>query len=90
MPVKRRGSKAHSHRITPEVIEAYQAGDYIRLHRALGLKPWEMSPLPTSVTSLGVSEHPPAGSPVGGWDASWGKAKELQRAILAEIGAADG
>ncbi len=41
-------------RITPEAVEAYKAGDYIRLHTALGLKPCEVSPLPLSVTPLGV------------------------------------
>ena len=32
-------------RITPAAIEAYRAGDASALHRALGLKPWEASPL---------------------------------------------
>ena len=85
MPVKRRGSKAHSHRITLEVVEAYRAGDYLRLHRALGLRPWEMSPLPKRVTPLGVSNEPPPPDRTA-WNDSWEQAKELQRAILAEIG----
>ena len=87
MPVKRRAGKAHSHRITPEAIEAYQAKDYMRLHRALGLAPWECSPLPTTVTALGVDDEPPLpnGTP---WSDSWQQAKELQQAILAEIGEA--
>lgn len=36
-------------RITAEAIEAYQAGDERRLHRALGLKPWDASPLDAGV-----------------------------------------
>lgn len=32
-------------RITPEAVRAFHDGDYGRLHAALGLKPWEESPL---------------------------------------------
>ena len=87
MPVKRRESKAYAHRITPEVIAAYEAGDFFRLHRALGLKPWEISPLPQSAEPLGVSHEP---SPDGSaWMDSWQQAKNIQAAILAEIWADD-
>lgn len=45
--MKRRVPKSkRRHPITAEAIEAYQAHDYLALHRALGLYPWEMSPLP--------------------------------------------
>jgi hypothetical protein len=89
MPVKRRIGKAFAHRITPEVIEAYQDGDFLRLHRALGLKPWERSPLPQSVTPQSVGEEPP-GPNASAWDASWWQAKAIQELILAEIEAAHG
>lgn len=47
MPAKRRPlNRASKHRITPQAVEAYKARDYLALHRALGLYPWEMSPLP--------------------------------------------
>lgn len=39
MPVKRRTSKVRDHRIKPEAVEAYRAGDGRTLHRALGLRP---------------------------------------------------
>lgn len=45
MPVKRRVAKTHSHRITPEAIAAFRAGDHTALNRALGIRPWETCPL---------------------------------------------
>ena len=47
MPVKRRSAKVRDHRITPEAVLAYESGDSSSLHRALGLKPWDLSPLET-------------------------------------------
>ena len=47
MPIKRRLSKGRAHRITPEAIAAFEAGDRMALHRALGLGPWMPSPLET-------------------------------------------
>ena len=43
-PLKRRVHR----RITPEAIEALRTGDFLRLHRSLGLRPWEASPLDVS------------------------------------------
>jgi hypothetical protein len=80
MPVKRRVAKVKENRITPEAVAAYRAGDYHALHRALGLKPWEASPLPSSVTLLGVEDGPaPSGNTA--WAASWAKAQELRREL---------
>lgn len=45
MPTKRRTPKNHEHPITAEAIDAFRKGDHVRLHRALGLKPWQHSPL---------------------------------------------
>ena len=85
MPVKRRVSKVRDHRITPEAAEAFAAGDYKRLHRALGLKPWEASPLPIDVTALGVDQGEPPP-----WEtlhaASWRQAQALQRELLKIVG----
>ncbi|ESX98737.1 hypothetical protein [Mesorhizobium sp. LNJC405B00] len=53
MPVKRRRAKGKPLRITPTAIEAYKARDYLELHRALGLFPWEMSPIPARYDALG-------------------------------------
>jgi hypothetical protein len=81
MPIKRRTSKAMKHRITPDAIEAFIARDYLALHRALGLAPWEASPLPLSVSPLGVDpDDPPTGDGTG-WEASWPLALELQREL---------
>jgi hypothetical protein len=35
-------------KVSAEARAAYAAGDVLGLHRALGLKPWEASPLDTS------------------------------------------
>ena len=32
-------NRARRRKITPEAVEAYRAGDYMRLHKALGLMP---------------------------------------------------
>ena len=45
MPAKRRVGKMRALAITPEAVEAFRAGDWIALHRALRLRPWEASPL---------------------------------------------
>lgn len=47
MPVKKRNAKVRAHRITPEAVAAFKAGDSMALDRALGLRPWEPSPLET-------------------------------------------
>src|SRR4051794_15242719 len=70
---------ARAHCITPEAVAAYLARDYLRLHRALELWPWEISPLPLADSGLGCDpDHPPASLP---WDDSWKQAVELQRAL---------
>ena len=81
MPVKRRASKQLRHRITPEAVEAYRAGDYMRLHRALGLMPRECSPLPVEIEGLGVDQGPRPSC----WDERHGyeQAQELQRQLEA-------
>lgn len=85
MPVKRRLHKGREHRITQEAIEAFEAGNYSRLHAALGLGPWQASPLPDRICGLGVEDDAPPE-----WMTKfphriedWHHAKELQRALLA-------
>ncbi len=89
MPVKRRRvvHKQRS-RITDAVIDAYLEGDYLELHRLLRLPPWHPSPLPTSVTALGVDPGDPP---------TWEKrcdlyrvAQELQTEIEAVIAEREG
>ncbi len=63
MPVKRRLSKERSHRITPEVIEAFKAKDLWCLQRALGLGFSAYSPL-TRAESPGYG-FPPTPEPPG-------------------------
>lgn len=76
MPIKRRLAKERAHRITPEAITAFVAGDAIRLHRLLGLRPWQPSPL-----AVDASASPPLDGTA--WAASWSLAVELQRELQA-------
>ena len=75
MPVKRRQPKRRA-RINAEALAAYQAGDRLELHRALGLRPWETSPLDADD---GPSPWP---SRTAGAE-SWPQAQELRRALEA-------
>jgi hypothetical protein len=84
MPTNRTpiGRKAIT-RITPEAVAAWKRADFMALHRALGLKPWQPSPLPSEVTALGVceGERPDADSGRA-WDHAWPKALALQKQLL--------
>lgn len=71
MPAKRRTPKNREHAITPEAIDAFRKGDRVSLHRALGLKPWQHSPL-----DVGGSERPEWIDP-----ADWA----LQRSLRTEL-----
>ena len=49
MPTNRRPlRRAAKQTFSPAVIEAWHKGDVWKLHDALGLAPWEFSPLPKS------------------------------------------
>ena len=77
MPTKRRVDKARRHRISPEAIAGYRPEDCNALHRALSLRPWEVSP-------LRVDQGPAPGGPTA-WAASWPQAQELQRELEAAL-----
>jgi hypothetical protein len=85
MPVKQRTPKSKQHRITPAAVAAYKAGAWMDLHRALGLYPWDVSPLDA------VDAEPPAWAPPNdAWRIGWPQARalraELERALAAEGG----
>ena len=69
-------ARARHHRITAEAVEAFKAG--ISLHRALGLRPWQCSPLPLEVTALGCGPESPPDSFASRLNESWQLACELQ------------
>jgi hypothetical protein len=56
MPTNRRRPDRTRQHITHEVVEAWKRADFLALHRLLGLKPWQSSPLPLEITRLGVGE----------------------------------
>jgi hypothetical protein len=78
--------------ITAAAVAAYRAHDFKALHHALGLRIWERSPLPRSVTPLGVDQGRGPGGDYPFDTVSWDQAQELQRALeaaVAEIEAAE-
>ncbi len=78
MPVKRRTSKQRR-AVNEEAVRAYRDGDAPALHRALGLKPWETSP----IDAVGPCQYP-AGT--GGAE-SWGQAVELRKQLEKAVAA---
>lgn len=68
------------HRITPAAVVAFAAGDWIGLHRALGLRPWEPSPLDAETLS------PPVGcGSTDAWAVGWPLARQLRAELEAVI-----
>jgi hypothetical protein len=78
MPTKRRAAKGRQHRITPEALDAFRAGDLLALHRELGLRPWQPSPLETD------TPEPPNYRFGGPWADAWPLTFDL-RARLKEL-----
>lgn len=66
-------------RISPEAIAAYQAEDFMRLHNALGLNPWDASPL--DVGPLETCPYPNSNAIA----MSWGTVQELRRLLDAAV-----
>ena len=87
MPTKRkRLSRQAQQWISPAAVEAYRAGDFMALHIALGLAPWEPSPLPLSIEPLGIDpDNPPMPSNGGCWDDAYPKILELHRLLEAAV-----
>ena len=90
MPTNRKPVRRNlRRRISPAAIAAWQAADYHALHSALGLSPWEMSPLQDTITALGVSEENAPLVQSGATlldNNSYALALELQRELLAIAG----
>lgn len=72
MPIKRRAAKGRPHRITRQAVEAFTAGDMLALNRALGLRPWQPSPLDAD------TPEPPAWAGPGPWRDGWRLAHDLR------------
>lgn len=74
MPVKRRIAKGRTHRVTPEAVAAFRDGDHAGLHRALGLRPWQVSPL-----DVDGGPSPWSAGSAGGM--TWAHAQELRNEL---------
>jgi hypothetical protein len=81
MPVKVRTSKARNHRITEEAVAAFIARDSQALQRALGLPPYEESPLHAhrAYVPPGASLEP------NSWLHSVRQAQRLRRELQAAV-----
>jgi hypothetical protein len=67
MPRKRRAPKLRQ-QISLEAVEAFRQDDWSALHFALGLQPWEVSPLDV------YSAAPPdwvSNPQLSGWERAW-------------------
>lgn len=73
-------------RISPEVVAAWQAGDDRALSCALGLAPWDTSPMPLEITGLGCSETEPPRAHNTLHDQSYTRAIKMQRLLLSVAG----
>ena len=74
MPTRRRPKPQFiPHRITPAAVQAFRAGDALRLHDVLALSDWQVSPLDVDVAHG-------EGEPTA-WGHSFVLAREL-RAVL--------
>jgi hypothetical protein len=92
MPTNRsaRARGARRRHINDAALEAWRRADYLALHRALKLHPGSPSPLPSTITPLGVDrEDPPDDDSGRAWDRGWYEALELQEALLAVAGFPD-
>jgi hypothetical protein len=67
------------HRITEEAVAAFRADDWTGLHLALGLRPWEMSPL-----QVHEKPEPSRDSPYP-WVRSWWKITRLRKELEAAV-----
>jgi hypothetical protein len=77
-PIHRRAVR----QITPEAIAAWKRADYMALHIALDLRPWQASPLPYEITALGVDQDDTPENCGSAWDPSMPKAIALQKQLL--------
>ena len=83
---KRRSGRRH---INEAAINAWRACDYKGLHNALGLTPWQQSPLPETITALGVDPDNASTTGAELWDSSWSQAVELQKQLYKLAGPPD-
>lgn len=77
MPIKKRPAKRREYPITPQAIAAFRAGDRTGLHRSLGVRPWQVSP----IDALGPCPWPDGTAGAASW--------ALSSQLLAELAAAN-
>jgi len=79
MPARRAHLTRAENAITAEAEAAYRASDRVALHRALGLKPWEASP----IGATGDSPWPTGSAGERTWDKVVRLRAELEATVRA-------
>lgn len=79
MPAKRRLPKTRAHRITDAALRAFRGGQIISLHRELGLRLWQVSPIEVDGPDVPANAAP-------GDKESWALAWELRQQMEAQCG----
>jgi hypothetical protein len=74
MTKRYRRRTARTGNITPDAVAAFQGGDRTGLHRELGLKPWQPSPLDVN----GACPWPPGSAGQDTWDEAIALRAELE------------
>jgi hypothetical protein len=89
MPTNRspRARGTRRRHINDVAIRAWRECDYLALHRALKLHPGSPSPLPSTVTPLGVdADEDPPEQDDRAWARGWAEAVSLQKELLRVAG----
>jgi hypothetical protein len=83
---RRRAHALAKDRLTPEVCEAWRAGDFHAVNQVLGVRPWQFSPFDVERTTAPAWLVDRRGSDsmvgVGDWQRAW----ELRQALIAAAG----
>lgn len=78
MPTKRTRRSRGVAGISADAIDAYRQGDVVALHRALGLRPWDVSPLEVDD---GPSPWPASAGGARSWPMAQVLRTELERLV---------
>lgn len=76
MPAKSRVEAKNNRRISAEAVEAFRCGAREDLHRELGLRPWQPSPLETPTA------YPPAWCVGTPWEEYWRVSHDLRTRLI--------
>jgi hypothetical protein len=85
MPTRRVPLHRPRRRISQAAVDAWQRGDVWAVHHALGLAPWEYSPVPLAWGAYGLPSEPSTHQGTA-LEQSWAKIRKLQLELYALAG----